>query len=58
MKDNCFDGVFHVGSINTFEEQELAIREMLRVARPDAKIVIVDEGLDSSSEIQRGGRSY
>lgn len=47
-----------MGGINTFEEQELAIREMLRVARPDAKIVIVDEGLDPSSEIQRGGRSY
>jgi len=35
-----------VGGINTFEMQELAIREMFRVARMGAKIVIVDEGLD------------
>ena len=46
IKDNYFDGVFHVGGINTFEEKELAIREMFRVARTGAKIVIVDEGLD------------
>jgi len=46
LKDSYFDGVFHVGGINTFEMQELAIREMFRVARMGAKIVIVDEGLD------------
>jgi len=46
LKDSYFDAVFHVGGINTFEEKELAIREMFRVARMGAKIVIVDEGLD------------
>lgn len=46
LKDSYFDAVFHVGGINTFEEKELAIREMFRAARTGAKIVIVDEGLD------------
>ncbi len=44
LKDSYFDAVFHVGGINTFEEKELAIREMFRAARRSAKIVIVDEG--------------
>jgi len=46
LRDGYFDGVFHVGGINTFEEKELAVKEMFRVARLGAKIVIVDEGLD------------
>ena len=46
LKDGYFDGVLHVGGINTFEEKELAIEEMFRVAKLGAKIVIVDEGLD------------
>ncbi len=46
LKDSYFDGVFHVGGINTFKMQVLAIREMFRVARMGAKIVIIDEGLD------------
>jgi len=46
FKDECFDAVFHVGGINTFEEKELAIKEMFRVASPGAKIVVIDEGLD------------
>ncbi len=35
--DNIFDAVFHVGGINTFEEKELAVREMVRVAKRGAK---------------------
>ena len=46
LKDSYFDAVFHVGGINTFEEKELAIREMFGVARMEVKIIIVDEGLD------------
>ena len=38
-----FDCVFHVGGINFFSEQERAIREMIWVAKPGTKIVIVDE---------------
>jgi len=56
FKDNCFDAVFHVGGINTFEEKELAIKEMFRVAKTGAKIVVVDEGLDPSLRDTRLGR--
>lgn len=42
--DNAlFDVVFHVGGINFFSDQEAAIHEMIRVARPGAKLLIVDE---------------
>lgn len=49
-KDNIFDAVFHVGGINTFGEKRRAIEEMIRVAKPGAKIVIVDEGLAPGKE--------
>jgi ubiquinone/menaquinone biosynthesis C-methylase UbiE len=38
-----FDVVFHVGGINFFNDKARAIAEMIRVARPGTKIVIVDE---------------
>jgi ubiquinone/menaquinone biosynthesis C-methylase UbiE len=41
--DNSFDVVFHVGGINFFNDKARAIAEMIRVARPGTKIVIVDE---------------
>jgi len=43
FRDAIFDCVFHVGGINFFNDKSLAIREMIRVARPGTKIVIVDE---------------
>ena len=45
-KDGVFDAVIHVGGINTFEEKARALSEMMRVAKPGAKIVVVDEGLE------------
>lgn len=39
----AFDCVFHVGGINFFTFKERAIREMIWVAKPGTKIVIVDE---------------
>ena len=39
----AFDCVFHVGGINFFTNQERAIKEMIWVAKPGTKIVIVDE---------------
>jgi ubiquinone/menaquinone biosynthesis C-methylase UbiE/uncharacterized protein YbaR (Trm112 family) len=39
----AFDCVFHVGGINFFTDKARAIKEMIWVARPGAKIVIVDE---------------
>ncbi len=38
-----FDCVFHVGGINFFTDPARAIKEMIWVARPGTKIVIVDE---------------
>lgn len=38
-----FDCVFHVGGINFFSSPERAIKEMIWVARPGTRIVIVDE---------------
>lgn len=44
-KDGTFDAVMHVGGINTFGEIRRALQEMVRVTKPNTKIVIVDEGL-------------
>jgi ubiquinone/menaquinone biosynthesis C-methylase UbiE len=41
--DASFDGVLHFGGINFMNDRGSAIREMVRVARPGAKIVISDE---------------
>lgn len=41
--DHQFDVVFHVGGINAFNDRTRAIAEMVRVAKPGSKIVIVDE---------------
>jgi ubiquinone/menaquinone biosynthesis C-methylase UbiE/uncharacterized protein YbaR (Trm112 family) len=38
-----FDSVFHVGGINFFDNKKAAIAEMIRVARPGARILISDE---------------
>lgn len=48
--DNSFDSVFHVGGINFFNDSGRAIREMIRVARPGARIVIIDA---TEKEVQR-----
>jgi ubiquinone/menaquinone biosynthesis C-methylase UbiE len=43
FRDASFDSVFHVGGINFFNDKAGAMKEMIRVARPGTKIVIVDE---------------
>lgn len=43
FQDESFEGVFHVGGINFFNNKEAAIQEMIRVAKPGAKILIADE---------------
>jgi len=44
-KNNTFDAVMHVGGINTFGQRKKALHEMTRVAKTNAKIIIIDEGL-------------
>ena len=43
FRDAMFDVVFHVGGINAFSNRSKAITEMIRIARPGTKIVVVDE---------------
>lgn len=43
FQDETFDGVFHVGGINFFNDKQAAISEMTRVAKPGARILIADE---------------
>jgi uncharacterized protein YbaR (Trm112 family) len=43
FQDETFDGVLHFGGINFFTDKCSAIQEMIRVARPGARIVIADE---------------
>lgn len=41
--DASFDAVFHIGGINFFTNQQKAIDEMIRVAKPGTKIIVCDE---------------
>ncbi len=45
FRDKTFDVVFHFGGINFFNDKKKAIEEMVRVARPGAKIYIADESI-------------
>jgi SAM-dependent methyltransferase len=49
--DATFDSVFHVGGINFFNDKAKAICEMVRVAKPGARILICDE-------TERGAKAY
>ncbi|HXK11023.1 MAG TPA: methyltransferase domain-containing protein [Vicinamibacteria bacterium] len=46
FRERVFDCVLHVGGINFFSDRRRAVEEMVRVARPGTKIVIVDETED------------
>lgn len=43
--DDAFDAVFHHGGFAEFGDKRGAIEEMMRVARPGARVVICDAGL-------------
>ena len=43
--DDFFDGAFHFGGINLFDDMRLAINEMDRVVRPGGRVVFGDEGV-------------
>jgi len=51
FQDETFDSVFHIGGINFFSDKQKAITEMIRVAKPGARIVICDE-------TERGAQGY
>ncbi len=41
--DEQFDVVFHIGGINFFNDKQAAVAELIRVAKPGTRIVIIDE---------------
>ena len=41
--NEIFDVVFHVGGFNFFNDKKKAVAEMIRVAKPGAKLYIIDE---------------
>lgn len=43
FQSELFDMVFHVGGFNLFNDKRAAIDEMIRVAKPGAKLYVVDE---------------
>jgi ubiquinone/menaquinone biosynthesis C-methylase UbiE len=43
FREASFDAVLHMGGINFFNDVAQALREMIRVAKSGAKLVIVDE---------------
>ncbi|MCB9016748.1 MAG: methyltransferase domain-containing protein [Lentimicrobiaceae bacterium] len=43
FRDQSFDVVFHVGGINFFNDKQKALHEMIRVAMPGSRLLIVDE---------------
>ena len=43
FQNESFAGVFHVGGINFFNDKKSAIDEMIRVAKPGARVLIADE---------------
>ncbi len=61
LADQSFDVVLHLGGINFFDQPALAVKEMVRVAKPGALILIGDETKDVvTSNYQRNPltRSY
>jgi len=52
FQDESFDAVLHVGGINAFNDRGKAITEMIRVAKPGTKIIIVDETLKLMNSVK------
>jgi ubiquinone/menaquinone biosynthesis C-methylase UbiE len=49
-RENSFDAVMHVGGVNTFGDKSKALNEMVRVAKHNSKVLIVDEGLSARGQ--------
>lgn len=55
-RDASFDAVLHLGGINFFSDRAAALREMARIARPGARIVVIDETEAVASGYRRFSR--
>jgi ubiquinone/menaquinone biosynthesis C-methylase UbiE len=51
--DNEFDVVFHAGGIKFFSDKRRAIAEMIRVAKPGTKIMIMDQADKIAQDVLR-----
>lgn len=51
--DNQFDVVFHAGGIKFFSDKRRAIQEMIRVAKPGTKIMIMDQADKIAEDVLR-----
>ena len=51
FRDHHFDAVLSIGAFNHFNDPEAALREMVRVVRPGATIVISDEAPDITNRM-------
>jgi ubiquinone/menaquinone biosynthesis C-methylase UbiE len=51
--DNQFDVVFHAGGIKFFSDKRRAIKEMIRVAKPGTKIMIMDQADKLANDVLR-----
>ena len=49
--DDTFDGVLHHGGIAEFGDRKGAIAEMMRVARPGARVVVCDVGVPTDRRL-------
>ncbi len=49
--DRAFDAVFHHGGIAEFGDRRGAIAEMMRVAKPGAKVVVCDAGVPTDRKL-------
>ena len=54
--DQAFDAVFHHGGIAEFGDKRGAIEEMVRVAKPGARVVICDAGLPMDGKLPLASR--
>jgi len=54
--DDAFDAVFHHGGIAEFGDRRGAIAEMVRVAKPGARVVICDVGVPADGKLSLANR--
>lgn len=57
FQKNLFDIVLHSGGINTFSDIPGSLNEMLRIAKPGAIIIVVDEGLSPEKRETEEGKA-
>ncbi len=56
-QSSFFDIVLHSGGINTFSDISVALNEMLRIAKPQGFIIVIDEGLSPQKRETEEGKA-